>query len=103
MMMKSAAFVALLSASASAFAPSCNPQSSLVALNAAERSAALPFMNRPILVSATTKDSERSLKMKLHFYVWYLTTLLNFVLIVAIVNTRFIFPFEYLFVCGFAY
>lgn len=53
MMMKSAAIVALLSASASAFAPSSNPQSSLVALNAAERSAALPFMNRPPLLDGS--------------------------------------------------
>ena len=50
-MMKSAAILALLSASASAFAPSSTQQQSLVTLNAAERSASLPFMNRPALVS----------------------------------------------------
>jgi hypothetical protein len=51
MMMKSAAVLALLSASASAFAPSATQQQSVVSLNAAERSKALPFMNRPPLVS----------------------------------------------------
>jgi hypothetical protein len=51
MMMKSVAIISLLSASASAFAPaSTQQQSSLVTLNA-ERSASLPFMNRPALVS----------------------------------------------------
>jgi len=49
--MKSAAVLALLSASASAFAPSTTQQQSLVSLNAAERSKALPFMNKPKLVS----------------------------------------------------
>jgi len=49
--MKSAAIFALLSASASAFAPSSTQQQSVVSLNAAERSASLPFMNRPALVS----------------------------------------------------
>jgi len=51
MMMKSAAVLALLSASASAFAPSATQQKSSVSLNAAELSKALPFMNRPPLVS----------------------------------------------------
>lgn len=51
-MMKSAAILALLSASASAFAPSTTQQQSLVTLNA-EKSKALPFMNRPALVSLT--------------------------------------------------
>jgi hypothetical protein len=50
-MMKSAAILSLLSASASAFAPSATQQQSLVSLNAAERSKALPFLNRPPLVS----------------------------------------------------
>ena len=49
-MMKSAAILALLSASASAFAPAATQQQSLVTLNA-ERSKALPFMNQPALVS----------------------------------------------------
>jgi len=49
--MKSAAIIALLSASASAFAPSATQQQSVVSLNAAERSKALPFLNRPALVS----------------------------------------------------
>lgn len=54
MMMKSAALIALLSASASAFAPSSTQQqqSSLVTLNA-ERSQALPFMNRPALLDGS--------------------------------------------------
>ena len=54
-MMKTAAILALLSASASAFAPSVTQQKSLVSLNAAERSLALPFMNRPALVSPFIK------------------------------------------------
>jgi len=53
-MKSSAAIVAFLSASASAFAPSHNAQSSsLVSLNAAERSASLPFMNRPPLLDGS--------------------------------------------------
>ena len=48
-MMKYAVLAALLSASASAFAPAQRAHQS-VALNA-ERSASLPFMNRPPLVS----------------------------------------------------
>mmetsp|Transcript_7212 Transcript_7212/g.17587 ORF Transcript_7212/g.17587 Transcript_7212/m.17587 type:complete len:223 (-) Transcript_7212:262-930(-) len=52
-MMKSAAILALLSASASAFAPSATQQQSLVSLNAAERSKALPFMNRPALLDGS--------------------------------------------------
>jgi light-harvesting complex I chlorophyll a/b binding protein 1 len=53
MMMKSAAIISLLSASASAFAPaSTQQQSSLVTLNA-ERSASLPFMNRPALLDGS--------------------------------------------------
>jgi len=52
--MKSAAILALLSASASAFAPSSTQQQqSLVTLNAAERSASLPFMNRPALLDGS--------------------------------------------------
>jgi len=51
--MKSAAVLALLSASASAFAPSVTQQQSLVSLNAGERSRALPFMNRPVLLDGT--------------------------------------------------
>jgi hypothetical protein len=50
-MMKSAALVALLSASASAFAPVQQSARSSVSLDA-ERSEALPFMNRPALVSS---------------------------------------------------
>lgn len=50
--MKSAALIAFLSASASAFAPSSNQQQSLVSLNA-ERSRALPFMNRPPLLDGS--------------------------------------------------
>jgi len=54
MMMKSAAIVALLSASASAFAPcSTQQQNSLVTLNVAERSASLPFLNRPALLDGS--------------------------------------------------
>lgn len=53
MMMKSAALFAFLSASASAFAPSSTQQQSLVSLNAAERSRALPFMNRPPLLDGS--------------------------------------------------
>jgi len=52
-MMKTAAILALLSASASAFAPSATQQKSLVSLNAAERSRALPFMNRPALLDGS--------------------------------------------------
>jgi len=52
-MMKTAAILALLSASASAFAPSVTQQKSLVSLNAAERSLALPFMNRPALLDGS--------------------------------------------------
>jgi len=52
-MMKSAAILALLSASASAFAPSATQQQSLVSLNAAERSKSLPFMNRPELLDGS--------------------------------------------------
>jgi len=52
-MMKSAAILSLLSASASAFAPSATQQQSLVSLNAAERSKALPFMNRPPLLDGS--------------------------------------------------
>ena len=48
-MMKTAVLAALLSASASAFAPAQRAQQS-VALNA-ERSTSLPFLNRPALVS----------------------------------------------------
>jgi len=51
--MKSAAIFALLSASASAFAPSSTQQQSVVSLNAAERSASLPFMNRPALLDGS--------------------------------------------------
>jgi len=52
--MKSAAIVSLLSASASAFAPcSTQQQNSLVALNVAERSASLPFLNRPALLDGS--------------------------------------------------
>jgi len=50
--MKSAAVLALLSASASAFAPTVTQQQSLVSLNA-ERSKALPFMNRPALLDGS--------------------------------------------------
>jgi hypothetical protein len=51
MMKSTAALVALLSASASAFAPAQqSARSSAVSLNA-ERSKSLPFMNRPPLVS----------------------------------------------------
>jgi len=49
-MMKIAAFVALLAGSASAFAPSATNGRVSTAV-AAEKSAALPFMNRPALVS----------------------------------------------------
>ena len=50
-MMKYAALVAaLLSASASAFAPAQQSARSVVSLNA-EKSKSLPFMNRPPLVS----------------------------------------------------
>jgi len=52
-MMKSAALIAFLSASASAFAPSSTQQQSLVSLNAVERSRALPFMNRPPLLDGS--------------------------------------------------
>jgi len=52
-MKSSAAIIALLSASASAFAPSATQQQSLVSLNAAERSKALPFMNRPALLDGS--------------------------------------------------
>jgi light-harvesting complex I chlorophyll a/b binding protein 1 len=52
-MMKSAAILALLSASASAFAPSATQQQSLVSLNVAERSKALPFLNRPALLDGS--------------------------------------------------
>lgn len=48
-MMKYATLAALLTASASAFAPAQQARTS-VALNA-ERSKSLPFMNRPALVS----------------------------------------------------
>lgn len=50
MMMKAATLMAVFSASASAFAPSQQSTRSVVSLNA-ERSKALPFMNRPPLVS----------------------------------------------------
>jgi len=53
MMMKSAAVLALLLASASAFAPSATQQKSSVSLNAAELSKALPFMNRPPLLDGS--------------------------------------------------
>ena len=49
-MMKFAAVVALLASSASAFAPAQQSARSVTSLNA-ERSKALPFMNRPALVS----------------------------------------------------
>jgi len=53
-MMKSAAIISLLSASASAFAPcTTQQQNSLVTLNAAERSASLPFLNRPALLDGS--------------------------------------------------
>jgi len=52
-MMKSAAILALLSASASAFAPSATQQQSLFTLNAVERSKALPFLNRPELLDGS--------------------------------------------------
>jgi light-harvesting complex I chlorophyll a/b binding protein 1 len=52
-MMKSIATLALLSVSASAFAPSAIQQKSLVSLNAAERSKSLPFMNRPELLDGS--------------------------------------------------
>jgi len=69
--MKSAAILALLSASASAFAPAATQQQSLVSLNAAERSKALPFMNRPALVSVMSvrcrnrRDVKRQRKKEL--------------------------------------
>jgi len=53
MMMKPVAIVSLLSASASAFVPSLTQQHSSVTLNAAERSASLPFMNRPPLLDGS--------------------------------------------------
>ena len=50
-MMKIAALAAALAGSASAFAPAATrPTISLLALNA-EKSASLPFLNRPPLVS----------------------------------------------------
>lgn len=53
--MKSATvIIAIISASASAFTPSCNIQrSSSAVLNAAERSTSLPFMNRPPLLDGS--------------------------------------------------
>ena len=48
-MMKIAAIAALLAGSASAFSPSANGRVSTAI--SAEKSAALPFMNRPALVS----------------------------------------------------
>ena len=71
-MMKSAAVLALLSASASAFAPTVTQQQSLVSLNA-ERSKALPFMNRPPLVSSRwqlhcTIAKKHSSQQKVHMW-----------------------------------
>ena len=54
-MMKSAAILALLSASASAFAPAQQSGRSVTSLNA-ERSKSLPFMNRPALVSVESSS-----------------------------------------------
>ena len=58
-MMKFAALsVALLAGSASAFAPVANSGRTNVALNA-EKSASLPFMNRPALVSLASVSTHR--------------------------------------------
>ena len=51
MMMKYAALLATLAASASAFTPVQQPARSAVSSLSAEKSESLPFMNRPPLVS----------------------------------------------------
>lgn len=67
-MMKLATLVAVFSASASAFAPAQQSTRSVMSLNA-DRSKALPFMNRPPLVSFL--GARRN--MGLHVTAWWKT------------------------------